>query len=61
MTRRLMSALPPKADIERQLSHVGFGPLRETHALQQKRLFNHLVGEQLHRNRYLEAKRLGSL
>src|SRR5689334_15828973 len=63
-----------KADIGLRRVDVGFTPknghwlralrrplsAKSRHsALQSTSLFDHLVGKQLHRNRYLEAKRLG--
>jgi hypothetical protein len=41
---RVMSALPPKADIEAQSHDVRFVPKADI-----SRLLDHLVGEQLHR------------
>jgi len=42
---RLMSALPPKADIGTQLRNVRFVPKADICAATKKWLFDHLVGE----------------
>jgi hypothetical protein len=41
---RVMSALPPKADIEREFSYVRFGPIADI----SQTLFDHLVGARQH-------------
>jgi len=50
--QRVMSALPPKADMCIALAHVGFGPKADI-------LFNHLVGASEQRWRDFQAERLG--
>jgi hypothetical protein len=52
---RIMSALPPKADMCGAIAHVCFGPKADI------ALLNHLVGERDQRGRYGEAERLGGL
>jgi len=51
-----MSALPPKADIERHDWHVCFVPICDI-----ARLLNHLVGTRLQRQWHGEAERLRGL
>jgi hypothetical protein len=52
-----MSALPPKADIGTRSWNVRFVP-NSGHGTVS---LDHLVGEQLHRNRHLQTKRFGGL
>jgi hypothetical protein len=54
-----MSALPPKADIERQSLHVRFGPIADSCAAAMLSLFDHQVGASKQRKRYGKAKGLG--
>jgi hypothetical protein len=49
-----MSALPPKADSRTYAPNVRFGQ-KQTHALQQRKLFDHLVGDLLEMHRHVEA------
>jgi len=55
-----MSALLPKADIIETRRHVRFVPLADMWR-QAAPLFDHLVGKQLHRRRYVETQCLSGL
>src|SRR4029077_3252790 len=54
--RKVMSALPPKADMCRAFIYVCFGPIADI-----CRSFDQLVGDLLELHRYVEAQRLGGL
>ena len=56
-----MSALPPKADIGSACQNVRFVPIADSCSAANSCLFDHLVGEQLHRDWHLQIKRLGGL
>ena len=55
-----MSALPPKADIDRRDGHVRLVPKADICSAANCTLFNHLVGGDKQSLRYREAERLGS-
>jgi hypothetical protein len=56
-----MSALPPKADIRRQLVDVRFGPEADSCTAAKGGLFDHLVGGNEQRARHSQAKSGGCL
>ena len=56
-----MSALPPKADIERYVWHVRFVPKADKCAAANARLFDYLVGKGEHARGNSDAERLGGL
>jgi hypothetical protein len=49
---RIMSALPPKADMCSALAHVCFGPIADM-----AQLFDHLISAGEQRRRHVQAKR----
>ena len=53
---KVMSALPPKADMCAATRHVRFVPKADIGTL-----FDHLVRTRLHRRRHVKAERLGRL
>ena len=56
-----MSALTPKADIDRGGWHVRFVPLATNAPQQTASLFDHLVGQREELRRHLEAEHLRGL
>jgi hypothetical protein len=56
----VMSALPPKADMDHHGRDVRFVPKAAVSSCRKTaRLFYHLVGERKQRRRHLDAERLG--
>jgi hypothetical protein len=58
---KVMSALPPKADMCSALAYVCFGPKADSCSAAKCSLFDHLVGEREQFVRNLKAERLGRL
>ena len=58
---RVMSALPPKADIAESDWHVRFVPEADSCTAAKRSLFDQLIGEPPEIYRNVEAERFGSL
>jgi CRISPR/Cas system CSM-associated protein Csm3 (group 7 of RAMP superfamily) len=58
-SQRVMSALPPKADMCGALADVCFGPIADSCSAANKPLFDHLVGTGEQRRRHREAECFG--
>ena len=56
---RLMSALPPKADIDGRCFDVRFVPKADSCTAAKSVLFDRLVGEREQPRRYIDAKHFG--
>ena len=59
--QKVMSALPPKADMCGATRHVRYVPIADSCSATKGSLFDHLVGASEHRVRHGETKRLGRL